>query len=155
LGGGIGVLLAGPLSEFGVLLLLLGILVHGWGMYDKHRLQRAADARQVVGSSPLLALLGFIGYRHAGRHWASASPCLRPATRTLEGGLDLPIVGSCSISSEMRRCSSATGFRTRWLKVSASCLIFIIEGRYARNMAHSTPLRCQPDAAGHDYVRPG
>lgn len=45
LGVGIGVLAAGHLGRFGLPLLLVGAAVHGWGMFDKHRLEREAGAR--------------------------------------------------------------------------------------------------------------
>ena len=56
LGIGLGVLLSGPLSGWGVPLLLLGILVHGWGMYDKHCLERAANAPEVWWETALFWL---------------------------------------------------------------------------------------------------
>jgi hypothetical protein len=39
LGIGLGVLLAGRLADAALPILASGIVVHAWGMYDKHRLQ--------------------------------------------------------------------------------------------------------------------
>jgi hypothetical protein len=47
LGIGLGALLGNVLGGFGLPLLLAGALVHGWGMFDKHRLERAAGAPDV------------------------------------------------------------------------------------------------------------
>ncbi|KLK93813.1 hypothetical protein AA309_07315 [Microvirga vignae] len=44
LGVGLGVLAADRLGRVGFPLLLVGLVVHAWGMYDKHRLERRADA---------------------------------------------------------------------------------------------------------------
>jgi hypothetical protein len=45
LGVGLGVLTAEHLSLFGLPLLLIGAAAHGWGMFDKHRLERQAGAQ--------------------------------------------------------------------------------------------------------------
>ena len=42
LGGGIALLLAQYLSAHAIPLLLVGTLLHGWGMFDRHRLDRQA-----------------------------------------------------------------------------------------------------------------
>ena len=42
LGGGLALLAPRFLAPYAVALLLAGALLHGWGMYDKHRLERAA-----------------------------------------------------------------------------------------------------------------
>ena len=47
LGIGLGVLTADRLGRFGLPLLLVGLVVHAWGMFDKHRLGRQADAQDV------------------------------------------------------------------------------------------------------------
>ncbi|SCZ08476.1 hypothetical protein [Microvirga guangxiensis] len=44
LGVGLGVLAADRLGRFGLPLLLVGAAVHAWGMLDRHRLKRRADA---------------------------------------------------------------------------------------------------------------
>ncbi|WP_201860733.1 hypothetical protein [Microvirga soli] len=44
LGIGLGVLAADRLDRVGLPLLLVGAAVHAWGMFDKHRLERQADA---------------------------------------------------------------------------------------------------------------
>jgi hypothetical protein len=44
LGVGIGALGAGYLRSWAVPLLLLGVVVHGWGMFDKHRLEARNSA---------------------------------------------------------------------------------------------------------------
>ena len=41
LGVGLGVLAADHLVRFGLPLLLVGAAVHAWGMFDKHRLEKA------------------------------------------------------------------------------------------------------------------
>lgn len=47
LGIGLGVLAADRVGRFGLPLLLVGAAVHAWGMFDKHRLERQADAPSV------------------------------------------------------------------------------------------------------------
>lgn len=47
LGIGIGALVADHLGFLGLPLLLGGGAAHAWGMYDKHRLERQADAMNV------------------------------------------------------------------------------------------------------------
>jgi hypothetical protein len=42
LGGGLALLLAVALRRYAVPILLLGLLVHGWGMLDARRLERRA-----------------------------------------------------------------------------------------------------------------
>ena len=39
LGAGIGLLLAEHLVRYAVAMLIVGIIVHGWGMFDKRRLE--------------------------------------------------------------------------------------------------------------------
>jgi drug/metabolite transporter (DMT)-like permease len=51
LGLGIGILAADYLRDLGLPLLLVGLLLHAWGMADKHRLERTAD------EAPRLAML--------------------------------------------------------------------------------------------------
>jgi hypothetical protein len=41
LGAGLALLFARSLARYAVLLLLLGLLTHGWGMYTKHRVEVA------------------------------------------------------------------------------------------------------------------
>lgn len=43
LGLGLGVLVAQYLAAFALPLLGLGLAIHGWGMFDKHRLQRRSE----------------------------------------------------------------------------------------------------------------
>jgi len=45
LGIGIGVYLAGPLGELAIWFVTLGFLLHGWGMFDRHRALIAATER--------------------------------------------------------------------------------------------------------------
>jgi hypothetical protein len=67
LGAGIGVLIAQWLRPYALLVLALGIAMHAWGMYDKHRLE-AGELRQVWWSEllywscwvSLVALLVFV-----------------------------------------------------------------------------------------------
>jgi hypothetical protein len=47
LGVGLGVLAADRLGHVGLPLLLVGLGVHGRGMYDKHHLERRANAEDV------------------------------------------------------------------------------------------------------------
>ena len=42
LGAGIGLLLQGNLRPYATTFLLLGLVMHAWGMYDKHRLELGA-----------------------------------------------------------------------------------------------------------------
>jgi hypothetical protein len=44
LGVGLGVLAADHIGPFGLPLLLVGLAVHAWCMFDKHRLERQVDA---------------------------------------------------------------------------------------------------------------
>ena len=47
LGMGLGLLFAGFLARYTLPLLLIGLLMHAWGMFDKHRLEKAsAGARR-------------------------------------------------------------------------------------------------------------
>ena len=43
LGAGLGVLLAQWAAPYGSPLILVGILMHGWGMLEKHRLEMGAE----------------------------------------------------------------------------------------------------------------
>lgn len=51
LGGGIGVLLAGHLAGLGLPVLVLGLVMHAWGMRSKHELE--AGAPRPSWSAPL------------------------------------------------------------------------------------------------------
>ncbi|MFL5386429.1 MAG: hypothetical protein ACJ8GN_28250 [Longimicrobiaceae bacterium] len=53
LGTGIGGLAAPWLGRAAVVVLLLGLAVHAWGMYDKHRLERGSEAGAVRFAAPL------------------------------------------------------------------------------------------------------
>jgi hypothetical protein len=72
LGIGIGLYLAGPLRGTAVGFLLVGALLHGWGMFDKHRLLVAATAAPPLWWRLLYAvcwvglalLLGYAVLRH-------------------------------------------------------------------------------------------
>ncbi len=44
LGAGLGLLLDRALKPYTLPILLLGLLIHGWGMYDKHRLESHSEA---------------------------------------------------------------------------------------------------------------
>lgn len=68
LGGGLGVLAAGYLDGLGVPILVLGLLLHTWGMRDKHALE--AGRSQPAWSVALywicwVALAGFALYAMA------------------------------------------------------------------------------------------
>jgi hypothetical protein len=43
LGVGLGALLAQWIAQYAMLLLVMGALLHGWGMLEKHRLETRAD----------------------------------------------------------------------------------------------------------------
>jgi hypothetical protein len=65
LGAGIGILLAGYLGGLGLPVLVLGLVLHAWGMRDKHALE--AGAPQVWWSTALywicwVALAGLVVY---------------------------------------------------------------------------------------------
>lgn len=47
LGGGIALLAAQLLTPYAVPLLVLGLVMHGWGMYDKHHLEARAGAARI------------------------------------------------------------------------------------------------------------
>jgi hypothetical protein len=71
LGLGLGALAGKHLEGFGLPLLAAGAAVHGWGMLDKHRLERRAD-RQTVWWEPIAywtcwVLLGVLAIGIAGR----------------------------------------------------------------------------------------
>jgi hypothetical protein len=53
LGVGIGALLASPLRSFAIPILVAGLLLHAWGMADKHRLDTDGDATQPWWSTAL------------------------------------------------------------------------------------------------------
>ena len=66
LGVGLGALLARQIGPFHLPLLALGVLVHGWGMLDKHRIE-ASTSSQLWWSDALywscwILLIGLIGY---------------------------------------------------------------------------------------------
>ena len=65
LGAGIGSLLARALRPHLILVLSLGVVLHGWGMWDKHRLERSADEPRLWWHTTLywicwIALLGLL-----------------------------------------------------------------------------------------------
>ncbi len=47
LGGGVALLFAEALAHFAMTILLVGIFVHAWGMYDKRRVEREFGARRI------------------------------------------------------------------------------------------------------------
>ena len=47
LGAGLALLLPDWLQRYAVTLLLLGLVMHAWGMYDKHRLEAGAGAARI------------------------------------------------------------------------------------------------------------
>lgn len=47
LGAGIGSLLGANLKPFAVVILVLGLVMHGWGMFDKHRIEADAPVPRV------------------------------------------------------------------------------------------------------------
>jgi hypothetical protein len=44
IGVGIGVLLASRIGKLAIPTLMLGALLHAWGMFDKHRIERSSSA---------------------------------------------------------------------------------------------------------------
>ena len=44
LGAGIGILLGRVLEAYTIPIIALGLLMHAWGMYDKHRLESGVDS---------------------------------------------------------------------------------------------------------------
>jgi hypothetical protein len=56
LGIGIGALLSPSLIEIEVLVLLVGFLMHSWGMIDRRRLGEAVDTERPAWSTALYAL---------------------------------------------------------------------------------------------------
>lgn len=71
LGVGLGVMLAAPLRGLTIPLLGLGLVLHAWGMTDKHRLESRQGALRPWWSSvlywvcwvALVALVAIVGYR--------------------------------------------------------------------------------------------
>ena len=53
LGVGLGVVLSGRLAGLGLWVLIVGAVVHAWGMYDKHRIERSSDSADPWWSSLL------------------------------------------------------------------------------------------------------
>ena len=53
LGMGIGVLATNYLKKFGLLILGAGLLIHAWGMTEKHRLENRNGAPRVLWSTLL------------------------------------------------------------------------------------------------------
>jgi hypothetical protein len=53
LGVGLGALLASPLRSFAIPILVAGLLLHAWGMADKHRLDTDGGATQPWWSTAL------------------------------------------------------------------------------------------------------
>ncbi len=47
LGFGLGVLFAADLRSYAVPILAFGALLHGWGMWDKHRLERPQESARL------------------------------------------------------------------------------------------------------------
>ena len=47
LGAGIGILLHRLLEAYAIPIVVLGLLMHAWGMYDKHRLESGANGGRV------------------------------------------------------------------------------------------------------------
>ena len=67
LGGGVALLFAELLKSYGLPLLLLGLVMHAWGMYDRHRLEASAGEGRVWWAEALywgcwIALIAFAIY---------------------------------------------------------------------------------------------
>ena len=73
LGAGLGLLFSNLLMPYTVPLLVIGLLAHAWGMFDKHRLEGAsADARPRWAVAvywacwaALLALAVYVGFNYS------------------------------------------------------------------------------------------
>lgn len=73
LGLGLGVLLPNRIHEFGILIAVVGALVHAWGMTDKHMLESEISRRSLWWSTALYwicwlllaALAGWVVFRLA------------------------------------------------------------------------------------------
>jgi hypothetical protein len=71
LGVGIGVLLPSRLNGLGILIVVVGVALHAWGMTDKHRLESEIGRRPVWWSTALYwtcwlllaALAGWVVFR--------------------------------------------------------------------------------------------
>jgi hypothetical protein len=48
LGGGIALLMAAVLGRYAVPLLLLGLIIHAGGMFQKHRLEQGGDSDRIL-----------------------------------------------------------------------------------------------------------
>src|SRR5215207_5486661 len=53
LGTGLGALFARYLAPAAITVLAAGLLLHAWGMYDKHRLERSSEAASVQYTTAL------------------------------------------------------------------------------------------------------
>ncbi|HEU0302813.1 MAG TPA: hypothetical protein VFR37_25350 [Longimicrobium sp.] len=56
LGTGLGALFARYLAPAALAVLVAGLLLHAWGMYDKHRLERGSEAASVRYATALYRL---------------------------------------------------------------------------------------------------
>ena len=74
LGAGLGVLFSRILGTYAVAILVTGVFLHAWGMFDKHRLERGAASQApwwsaalyIVCWGALLLLAGYIVARQFG-----------------------------------------------------------------------------------------
>lgn len=67
LGMGLGLFFSKFLRAYTVLLLIIGLLVHAWGMFDKHRLENASTSARLWWAEALYwicwaALLALVAY---------------------------------------------------------------------------------------------
>ena len=53
LGAGIGLMLAESLKAYAIPILSLGLVMHAWGMYDKHRLEKRSETARVWWATAL------------------------------------------------------------------------------------------------------
>jgi hypothetical protein len=73
LGFGIGVLVSSYVAGLGVPILVAGLLLHAWGMLDKHRIETTQGAARVWWSTllywicwaTLAAIVVYVGWRRA------------------------------------------------------------------------------------------
>lgn len=68
LGAGIALLFANLLAPYAVAILLVGLLAHSWGMFQKHWLEKQAESVRLWWAE---ALYWFAGWPWAGCYWSS------------------------------------------------------------------------------------
>ena len=67
LGGGLALLVGAKIAPYALLVVIVGLVMHGGGMYEKHRLERASSTRTIWWAEALywacwLGLVGLAAY---------------------------------------------------------------------------------------------